>query len=61
MIFKDIDRKCVMKVPAAVGQNMRTAMKGGAYVYDGLNDLNHVMMYVKKSCTGMSRQFRLMV
>ena len=32
-----------MKVPAAVGQNMRTAMKGGAYVYDGLNDLNHVM------------------
>ncbi|KAD0150560.1 hypothetical protein E3N88_44721 [Mikania micrantha] len=48
-------------LPAAVGQNMSTAVKGAAYVYDGLNDLNHVMMYVKKSCTGMSRQFRLMV
>ncbi|KAD4385507.1 hypothetical protein E3N88_25675 [Mikania micrantha] len=45
-------RKCVMKVPAAVGYNMRTAVKGAAYAYDGLNDLNHVMMYVKKSCTG---------
>ncbi|KAD3337413.1 hypothetical protein E3N88_32933 [Mikania micrantha] len=46
--------KCVMKVPAAVGQNMRTAVKGAAYAYDGLNDLNHVMMYVKKSCTGIN-------
>ncbi|KAD7480229.1 hypothetical protein E3N88_03365 [Mikania micrantha] len=54
-------REYVMKVPAAVGHNMCTAVKGAAYAYDGLNDLNHVMMYVKKSCTGMSRQFRLMV
>ncbi|KAD3066486.1 hypothetical protein E3N88_34366 [Mikania micrantha] len=49
-------RKCVMKVPAAVGHNMRTAVKGAAYAYDGLNDLNHVMIYVKKSCTAMADQ-----
>ncbi|KAD5507399.1 hypothetical protein E3N88_15102 [Mikania micrantha] len=36
-------RKCDMKVPAAVGQNMSTAVKGAAYAYGGLNDLNHVM------------------
>ncbi|KAD2806118.1 hypothetical protein E3N88_39495 [Mikania micrantha] len=36
-------KKCDMKVPAAVGQNMSTAVKGAAYAYGGLNDLNHVM------------------
>ncbi|KAD3067309.1 hypothetical protein E3N88_35189 [Mikania micrantha] len=41
-------RKCVMKVPAAVGQNMRTAVKGAAYAYDGLNDLNQLMISLVK-------------
>ncbi|KAD6454465.1 hypothetical protein E3N88_09171 [Mikania micrantha] len=30
-------------LPAAVGQNLSTAVKGAASAYDGLNDLNHVM------------------
>ncbi|KAD4179886.1 hypothetical protein E3N88_28477 [Mikania micrantha] len=46
-------RKCVMKVPAAVGHNMRTAVKGAAYAYDGLKDLNQVMM--QKSCERTGR------
>ncbi|KAD3640254.1 hypothetical protein E3N88_29477 [Mikania micrantha] len=61
------ERSCYSKTTgnevllAAVGQNLNTTVKGAVYDDDGLNDLNHVMMYVKKSCTGMSRQFRLMV
>ncbi|KAD3337914.1 hypothetical protein E3N88_33435 [Mikania micrantha] len=50
-------RKCVMKVPAAVGHNMRTAVKGAAYAYDGLNDLSHVMIYgliVIESCAAQA-------
>ncbi|KAD3338015.1 hypothetical protein E3N88_33536 [Mikania micrantha] len=58
-VQKDLIRNEVLL--AAVGQNLNTTVKGAVYDYDGLNDLNHVMMYVKKSCTGMSRQFRLMV
>ncbi|KAD4385945.1 hypothetical protein E3N88_26114 [Mikania micrantha] len=30
-------------LPAAVGQNLSTAVRGIDYDYDGLNDLNHVM------------------
>ncbi|KAD3067354.1 hypothetical protein E3N88_35234 [Mikania micrantha] len=30
-------------LPAAVGQNLSTAVKGVASAYDGLNDLNHIM------------------
>ncbi|KAD4585903.1 hypothetical protein E3N88_23504 [Mikania micrantha] len=52
------ERSCYSKTTgnevllAAVGQNLNTTVKGAVYGYDGLNDLNHVMMYVKKSCTG---------
>ncbi|KAD2805009.1 hypothetical protein E3N88_38386 [Mikania micrantha] len=38
--------KCDKEVPAAVGQNLSTAVRRTVYVYDGVNDLNHVMMPV---------------
>ncbi|KAD5802699.1 hypothetical protein E3N88_14059 [Mikania micrantha] len=38
--------ECDKEVPAAVGQNLSTAVRRTVYVYDGVNDLNHVMMSV---------------
>ncbi|KAD7478948.1 hypothetical protein E3N88_02084 [Mikania micrantha] len=45
ILYKTLDRGRGGNVvlPAAVGQNLSTAVKGAASVYDGLNDLNHVM------------------
>ncbi|KAD4386025.1 hypothetical protein E3N88_26194 [Mikania micrantha] len=38
--------ECDKEVPAAVGQNLSTAVRRTVYVYDAVKDLNHVMMPV---------------
>ncbi|KAD1410643.1 hypothetical protein E3N88_42861 [Mikania micrantha] len=48
--------------PPWIRANLNTAVRRSGSDYDGWSDLNHGNdYYVKKSCTGMSYQLRLVV